>query len=375
MVATTYFWDLLEDNVVQSKSEPGVLANFCTEPSHFGQLIAIEASSSFTYFHADAQGSVLATTGNDGATTAEWSYTAFGVMLSSGSLIQYECGFVGKLGYRTNYVSGEILARHRLYLPKLAQWKSVDPVLSTFPYRYVQNRTTAASDPSGLVCNLEVKTETCQQKIARLLESNRLMHDILEIIKGSRCPKPDFICKRCNEDKNLSKATVAYFLAPNNDFFVCEDRGRPWEIEQTIAHELIHALDWCLTGQSLRHWARCEVLACSEIRAYSMTGNCDPGGIQYRQWESREACVRRSAADSIAAFNGQGGLDCNPAAMYVERVFAYCYESSRFGFPNLLLPEPPPLAPGIGVRPPITPRPIPPKLPRWLQNPPSGWDR
>ena len=78
----------------------------------------------------------------------------------------------------------------------------------------------------------------------------------------------------------------------------------------TIVHELIHAYDSCKG----KDFSDCEQRACSEIRAYKNSGQCQLGGAHPRKvytytgiigiptwyYESEEECIKRSAKASTS---------------------------------------------------------------------------
>lgn len=73
-----------------------------------------------------------------------------------------------------------------------------------------------------------------------------------------------------------------------------------------VAHELVHAFDWCRARVD-----RCEHLACTEVRAANLSGECEGG--------ERGACVRRSAVASVRAHGGceaRGGAEAGVAAVW-----------------------------------------------------------
>ncbi len=103
-------------------------------------------------------------------------------------------------------------------------------------------------------------------------------------------------------------------------------------VTRAVAHELVHAFDACRAALAP---ASCAHVACTEVRAANLSGDCDftaearraplrtlAGGLAGGQ----QACVRRRAELSVslhASCNGDGsGAD---AARAVAAVWAPCY--------------------------------------------------
>ena len=104
------------------------------------------------------------------------------------------------------------------------------------------------------------------------------------------------------------------------------------ELNQTLTHELIHAYDQCRN-----HVRFCNLLhhACTEIRASSLSGECD--------WESEvnrgnlvgamrggqhQECVRRRAALSVA-MNPHAKNSEEKARAAVDAAFDQCYYDTK----------------------------------------------
>jgi inner membrane protease ATP23 len=98
----------------------------------------------------------------------------------------------------------------------------------------------------------------------------------------------------------------------------------PQHANTILAHELIHAIDVCRAKMDpLRN---CMQLACTEIRAENLSGECN------MSWEFLRArlngyfghgkdCVRRRAVDSVKA-----NPNCTAKAeLYVDAAMERCY--------------------------------------------------
>ena len=100
------------------------------------------------------------------------------------------------------------------------------------------------------------------------------------------------------------------------------------EWTRTITHELLHAYDHC---RAVLAPGDCRHLACTEVRAANLSGDCDAGAELarggLRGWTLRghqRACVRRRAETSVAA-HAQCAAAPGGARAAVEEVWEPCY--------------------------------------------------
>jgi hypothetical protein len=138
--------------------------------------------------------------------------------------------------------------------------------------------------------------------------------------------RPD--CTRSMEDirdqlQQDQRGIIRLALQP--EIYLCAEHVTGPQHAQTIlAHELIHAIDYCRSDMDpLRN---CLQLACTEIRAENLSGECN------LQWELLRAkldsfrghgqdCVRRRAIDSVRA-----NPNCTDrASLYVDAAMERCY--------------------------------------------------
>lgn len=76
----------------------------------------------------------------------------------------------------------------------------------------------------------------------------------------------------------------------------------PRQVEQTLVHELVHAFDQCRAKVA---WENLLHHACTEVRASTLSGECDlveeiDRGVMRKLAGQGEACVRRRAELSVA---------------------------------------------------------------------------
>jgi RHS repeat-associated protein len=155
MTTTYYFWDPVEDNIVQEREEMGaVIAQYTTEPCRFGNVISQNRGGVECQFHCDGLGSTLAETDANQQLAGTQSYSAFGDTIEQPEGAIAPFGFVGRRGYYTIYNADTIIIRRRYYHAKSSRWMSLDPLgivnQHVNLYDYALNSPITLADPSGL---------------------------------------------------------------------------------------------------------------------------------------------------------------------------------------------------------------------------------
>lgn len=99
------------------------------------------------------------------------------------------------------------------------------------------------------------------------------------------------------------------------------------EWTRAVSHELVHAFDDC---RARVDWSNCRHIACTEVRAANLSGDCDfstemgrrPMSMLGDSWAGhQQACVRRRAEISLRAHE-----QCAPdARLTLESVWDDCY--------------------------------------------------
>ncbi|EFC41807.1 predicted protein [Naegleria gruberi] len=180
---------------------------------------------------------------------------------------------------------------------------------------------------------------------------------VLREIENMGCPLPNpfFRCERClHSSLDKPKFSAAYVLGSfdkfdkdeqetdsdtidTDNFFgkpgvlLCEDvmeRYSKSDDKTVILHELIHAYDDC---RAMINWKSCEQLACAEIRASSLSGECDflhetrRGKLSGLRGQFMN-CVKRRATLSLNSSAICGGQD---NAKHVEDVFKTCFNDTE----------------------------------------------
>ena len=120
------------------------------------------------------------------------------------------------------------------------------------------------------------------------------------------------------------------------EIFLCQNHVRnESHAHESMVHELIHAIDMCRTNMDPLH--NCIHLACTEIRAENLSGECsiwnEIGRMKGGFPKHGQVCVKRRAALSL-----QANPNCRERAEeYIEAAFERCYKDT-FPFdrhPNL----------------------------------------
>ena len=117
-------------------------------------------------------------------------------------------------------------------------------------------------------------------------------------------------------------------LSLQPEIYLCQEHVTGPKHAQTIlAHELIHAIDMCRSKMDPLH--NCLHLACTEIRAENLSGECNfwwevlRGKLDSYLGHGKE-CVRRRALDSVKA-----NPHCSTRAEdYVDAAMERCYKDT-----------------------------------------------
>jgi hypothetical protein len=109
----------------------------------------------------------------------------------------------------------------------------------------------------------------------------------------TECPTDNILGTLENELKELNlnptfiKSDMGYFSPPKTIYYTCD----------TLRHEIIHFLDYSTTKFNMEDASH---VACSEIRANALSGDCDLfKEIRRGNWPNFDKCVKRRAKNSV----------------------------------------------------------------------------
>ena len=178
---------------------------YIREPA--GELIARLDGPNMSYYHFDQLGSTRLLTNTVGTVTDEYTYDAYGAVLShnrSAGSVDQPYQYVGQSRY---YVDNTTLTyvKGRYYDPLVGRWISSDPVRfegGLNLYAYVENRPTAMTDPNGLFAlqivegylRLRCLCNALARAIKLHFEHDKIAHCFFNC-KAQRClfPLPPFV--------------------------------------------------------------------------------------------------------------------------------------------------------------------------------------
>ncbi|ARI82599.1 VWA domain-containing protein [Microcystis aeruginosa] len=144
-------------DVVGEYNNNSLVANY----THGIGLVSRVNGNNSNYYDADAIGSTVGLTANDGSYVNKYSYLPFGEDLTKIEAVANPFEYVGQWGV-TDEGNGLDFMRARFYDSSLGRFTSVDPINlaggdANF-YRYVFNSPNTLIDPSGLSCSRGIKT-------------------------------------------------------------------------------------------------------------------------------------------------------------------------------------------------------------------------
>jgi hypothetical protein len=129
-----------------------------------------------------------------------------------------------------------------------------------------------------------------------------------------------------NQLKNQQDGVSELKLVP--EIFICQNHVRSEShAHESIVHELIHAVDMCRT--TMDPLQNCVHLACTEIRAENLSGECNfakelTGGRIQQFAKHGQQCVKRRAALSVKA----NPICRDRAHDFVDAAFERCYKDT-----------------------------------------------
>ncbi|KAG2379358.1 hypothetical protein C9374_007497 [Naegleria lovaniensis] len=163
--------------------------------------------------------------------------------------------------------------------------------------------------------------EKCRRDTEYVLEHDLRTRKLLQAVQqhcDSRVLSEGILLKKCtNEDFN-EFSIRGEMSEPQKRIKLCCNRlaGIP-ELRRTLIHELVHSFDHCRLRKT-RH-VGCNFIACTEIRAYALGGQCDLPVDLAKFDGNRDECIKYWATMSTIR-------NCDNGVEAVERMFEKCHK-------------------------------------------------
>jgi len=167
----------------------------CRPDTYCSSLARIKADGTVRYYHADALGSVIALTDENGALKTQYTYDPFGNVTISGETSDNPFQYTG----RENDGTGLYYYRARYYSPELQRFISEDPIGllggDVNFYFYVGNNPLKWVDPYGLNPFLRFICKQIAKQFGKWLGKNigKSKNDIPEEGDDDRDGIPNFM--------------------------------------------------------------------------------------------------------------------------------------------------------------------------------------
>ena len=147
-----------------------------------------------------------------------------------------------------------------------------------------------------------------EERLKTFLSTNMTVRFIIEAIENKGCTIPSNFFRIRSCEGNISggfSMDPPSASSPNSSPYIsiCQDKDLELEtFQNTVIHELIHAYDKCRVKQLTTD--NCKSHACTEIRASTLSGECNwihevfRGHPQYKL--GHRDCVKRRATKSVS---------------------------------------------------------------------------
>ncbi len=164
---------------------------------------------------------------------------------------------------------------YRYYHTNLGRWLSRDPIGERGGlnlYAFVDNKPTLAFDMLGLKSE---SCSNCDEAIKRVInappyKTGGVAQVLWDTLKRKSCPAPKIKCECCTDQDSIDNG---YYNRKTNEIIICcNNTSRPFS--ETIAHELVHALQRCQNYPFPGTKSRCAIKMCREVQPYAISGRC-----------------------------------------------------------------------------------------------------
>ena len=126
MPEVNYFWDEIEDNVIEEYDENGnTIVEYTTEPTLYGSVLSQDRGGQVRHYHYDGQGNTVSLTDDAGNVTDTRKYSAFGEVTESTGTTEfvYQWGAGVKRAFEPSHL---YVGLGQVYSSKLGRLLSVD---------------------------------------------------------------------------------------------------------------------------------------------------------------------------------------------------------------------------------------------------------
>ncbi|KAJ1979725.1 Mitochondrial inner membrane protease atp23 [Dimargaris xerosporica] len=164
----------------------------------------------------------------------------------------------------------------------------------------------------------------CEDQRDSLMQNSPIVRFMLDELEKNGCKftRKHIQCMECDETRSGG-------FGPNHGVQLCYNRFlSKAHMEDTLAHELIHAYDYCRFNVD---FSNCYHHACTEVRAASLSGDCrflrEINRLQFGLAKQHQVCVKRRAILSLKAnpYCSAPGV----AEEAVNKVFKSCFNDTR----------------------------------------------
>lgn len=167
--------------------------------------------------------------------------------------------------------------------------------------------------------------EHCEKMIDRSLASNKKVQFLRDAMEKAGCP----LGRKFFKSIVCDKAAAGGFLE-GQGIVVCSNAViLQDEVDQTLTHELIHAYDSCRAANL--EWFDCAHMACSEIRAGNLSGDChyrrEVLRGHYDICKRHQECIRRRT--TLSLLNNPGCISQKHIESSIDRVWNTCYKDTK----------------------------------------------
>lgn len=305
-MATYYFWDEIEDNVIEEYDENGnTIVEYTTEPTLYGSVLTQDRGGQIRLYHFDGQGNTTELTDENGNVTDTRKYSAFGEVTESTGTTEFPYQWGGRWGYIFDKDLGTYSVRRRNYYSLRGRCTTKDNGTYTLMRPLLDVASRFGTRLVVAAFTIDFRTETTM--------------DDLPPLPNPLPPLPGD--KKCTCESFRRQYTAKYTQVDGNDGkkcilnIECKDRcpsglpgeaSRPYEDEGKtkidicltnlasfrelaliFEHELQHARDFCLKPPPPPGQMTCK--DCMEYESHAHSVNC--GMLYPNDEQKRNQCI------------------------------------------------------------------------------------